>query len=332
MTKPKPARNQGLQVLPDGRASAKNQHQVDPRIEMNLTKAAQRYGGIIELTLQKVKYSLRGRFSHANEQQILARYIEELLPKNQPKTVVDIGAGNGVRWSNSYALLLAGWKALGIEADSQKYALLSRAYRKFPLARASHSRAEPDNIASLLKDSGIEENFGVLCLDIDGNDYWVLEAVLSSFRPSLVVTEINENIPPPLRFVVKFDPDFQLRYHFYGYSIAALQDLCEKHNYGILTLEYNNAFLAPAEIGAARFCDPEWAYREGYLQRQDRKERFASNLDMEVLHSLNPEEGMRFLHEFYATDVGNYYLTAEKESLAEMLTPETRDSRTTVLK
>ena len=73
---------------------------------MNLTKAAQHYGSIIELTLQKVKYSLRGRFSHANEQHILAEYIEELLPEDQPRTVVDIGAGNGVRWSDSYSLLL----------------------------------------------------------------------------------------------------------------------------------------------------------------------------------------------------------------------------------
>lgn len=289
-------------------------------MEINLTKAAQHYGSIIELTLQKVKYSLRGRFSHANEQQILARYIEELLPKDQPRTVVDIGAGNGVRWSNSYALLLAGWKALGIEADSQKYALLSRAYRKFPRARAAHSRVDPTNIRSLLQDFEIERDFGVLCLDIDGNDYWVLEAILSNFRPGLVVTEINENIPPPLRFVVKFDPDFQLRYHFYGCSIAALEDLCEKHDYGILGLEYNNAFLAPREIRAARFRDAELAYREGYLDRQDRKERFASNLDMEILHSLRAEEGIKFLHEFYAKEAGNYYLTSDKESLADMQT------------
>jgi hypothetical protein len=299
---------------------------------MNLTKAAQRYGSIIELTLQKVKYSLRGRFSHANEQQILAKYIEELLPKDQPRTVVDVGAGNGVRWSNSYALLLTGWKALGIEADSQKYALLSKVYRKSTRARASHSRAEPDNIASLLQDSGIERNFGVLCLDIDGNDYWVLDAILSSFRPGLVVTEINENIPPPLRFVMKFDPDFQLRYHFYGYSIAALEDLCEKHDYGILALEYNNAFLAPREIGVARFRDAATAYREGYFERPDRKERFACNSDMEILHSLNPQEGLRFLREFYASDAGNYYLATDKDSLAQMLSPEALDARTTVSK
>src|SRR5439155_24061449 len=135
------------------------------------------------------------------------------------------------------------------------YALLTRAYRKFARARAAHSCVDPESIASLLEDFEIEQNFGVLCLDIDGNDYWVLDAVLSKFRPGLVVTEINENIPPPLRFVVKFDPDFQLRYHFYGYSIAALEDLCDKHDYGILRLEYNNAFLAPRELGETHFRD-----------------------------------------------------------------------------
>lgn len=92
---------------------------------------------------QKVKYSLRGRFSHANEQQT----------------------------------------SLSIQADSQKYALLSRVYSKFPLARASQSRAEPDNIESWLQNSGIENNFGVLCLDIDGNDYWVLELFFLAAGP-----------------------------------------------------------------------------------------------------------------------------------------------------
>lgn len=294
---------------------------------MNLSKAAQHYGSIIELTLQKVKYSLRGRFSHANEQQILAKYIEELLPVNHPKTVVDIGAGNGVRWSNSYALLLAGWKALGIEADVEKHSLLSRAYRKFPNARAIHSRADPNNIASLFRDFDIEKNFSVLCLDIDGNDYWVLDAILANFRPGLVVTEINENIPPPLRFVVKFDPAFQLRYHFYGYSIAALEDLCRKHDYGILGLEYNNAFLAPDEIGALRFRNAESAYRAGYLDRNDRQERFASNLDMEIIHSLSSEEGIGFLHEFYVNDEGNFWLASDRESFVEKLSPEPAEAQ-----
>lgn len=295
-------------------------------MEMNLTKTAQHYGGIIELALQKVRYSLRGRFSHANEQSILAKYIEKLLPGDRPRTVVDIGAGNGVRWSNSYALLLAGWKALGVEADPQKFALLSKVYGKFPAAHASNSLASPENICALLRDFDIEENFGVLCVDIDGNDYWVLDAILTQFRPGLVVTEINENIPPPIRFVVKFDPDFQLRHHFYGYSIAALEDLCQQHNYGILELEYNNAFLAPRESRGAQFRGAASVYREGYLNRPERRERFASNIDMEPLYSLSPGEGIQFLREFYARDEGNYYLAADKDSLEELIT-QTAGSR-----
>ena len=283
----------------------------------------QHYGGIIELALQKVKYSLRGRFSHADEQRILARLIEKLLPPDWPRTVVDIGAGNGVRWSNSYALLLSGWKALGIEADPRKYALLKKAYGNFPHAHASNALADPQNIGILLREFGVERNFGVLCLDIDGNDYWVLDAILSEFRPGLVVTEINENIPPPFRFAVKFDPDFQLRYHFYGYSIAALEDLCRKHNYGILELEYNNAFLAPAELGAAEFRPAEDVYKQGYLNRPERQQRFASNLDMEAVHTLSPEEGMRFLQDFYAADAGNYYLAADEETFSDLIIEQT---------
>ena len=283
----------------------------------------QHYGGIIELALQKVKYSLRGRFSHADEQQILARLIEKFLPPDWPRTVVDIGAGNGVRWSNSYALLLSGWKALGIEADPRKYALLKKAYGNFPRADASNARADPQNVGKFLRQFGVERNFGVLCLDIDGNDYWVLDAILSEFRPGLVVTEINENIPPPFRFAVKFDPNFQLRYHFYGYSIAALEDLCRKHNYGILELEYNNAFLAPAELAAAEFCPAVEVYREGYLNRPERRQRFASNLDMEAVHSLSSEDGMRFLQDFYAADAENYYLAADEETFSDLIMEQT---------
>jgi hypothetical protein len=277
-------------------------------MEMNLTKAAQRYGSILELGLQKFQFSLRGRFSHANEQQILSKYVEELLPKNHPRTVVDIGAGNGVRWSNSYALLLEGWRVLGIEADPQKFSLLTRVYRNSPKAHAVHCRAEPENTVSLFRSLEIEENFSVLSLDIDGNDYWVLDAILSSFRPGLIVTEINEKIPPPIRYVVKYDPDFILRHHFYGYSIASLADLCARHGYGILELEYNNAFLAPAELGVGRFISAETAYDHGYRNRPDRQQRFKLNFDMEELLSMNPEDGMAFLRQFYFKETGNYYL------------------------
>jgi len=38
-----------------------------------------------------------------------------------------------------------------------------------------------DNILPLLASYDIKKDFSVLSLDIDGNDYWVLRAILSHF-------------------------------------------------------------------------------------------------------------------------------------------------------
>ncbi|MBA2703998.1 MAG: hypothetical protein H0U60_09105 [Blastocatellia bacterium] len=282
---------------------------------MSFSKTAQHYGGLLDLTLQKARYSLRKRFSHSDEQQILRQYIDELVPKDRPRTVVDIGAGNGVRWSNSYALVREGWNALGIEADPHKYELLSKVYRSFPNAQACNRRVQPDSINSLLESLEIDKDFSVLCLDIDGNDYWLLDAILSSFRPRLIVTEINEKIPPPIRFVIKYGPAFELRHHFYGYSIAALGDLCARHDYGILRLEYNNAFIAPRELAGDRFIGASRAYEYGYRNRADREKRFLPNFDVDVLLSMSPEDGVKFLKQFYAKDEGNYYLGLKTDDI-----------------
>jgi len=282
---------------------------------MNLAKTAQHFGGVLDLTLQKARYSLRKRFSHSDEQEILKQYIDELIPKDGPRTVVDIGAGNGVRWSNSYALVQEGWNALGIEADPHKYELLTQVYRRFPNARACNRRVQPDTINSLLESLEIAKDFSVLCLDIDGNDYWLLDAILSSYRPRLIVTEINEKIPPPIRFVVKYDPAFKLRHHFYGYSIAALSDLCARHDYGILRLEYNNAFISPRELAGDRFIDAGTAYEQGYRNGAERTKRFWPNFDVDVLLSMSPEDGVKFLRQFYAKDEGNYFLGLKPEDI-----------------
>jgi len=285
---------------------------------MKFSKAVQQYFRELEFKLHRARLRRAG-FSHSSEDQILAKFIAELLPADHDRTAVDIGAGDGMRWSNSYALFMNGWKGLGIEFDSRKLVKLARAYKYFPEVYACRNRVTPDNIVPLLKSYGLQKNFSVLSLDIDGNDYWVLHSILSDFRPQLIVTEINEKIPPPIRFVVKYNPDFQLRHHFFGYSIAMLSDLCEQTGYEILEVEYNNAFLAPKELASGRAIDAATAYARGYLNRPDRIERFPQNLDMEAVHSLNVEDALEFLKNFYARFKDEYYLASDKDSMAAQL-------------
>ena len=266
---------------------------------------------------QRVAYQIRrgmlpfrqSGFSSFNDEEILNRYIAELLPPARSRTAVDVGAGDGRTGSNTLALFKSGWQGLGIEFDSRKAYKLAKLYQDLPQVFSCRLRVTPDNILPLLEAYGIERDFSVLDVDIDSYDYWVLDAILSRYRPRIVMAEINEKIPPPIKFRVSFDPAFQLREHFFGFSISCLEELCATHEYALLGLEYNNAFLAPAEIAGGRALTAEAAYRQGYLERPDRKEKFPRNQNMEILHSLNPEEGTRFIRQFFAQFAGKYEMS-----------------------
>lgn len=275
-----------------------------------MAKTAQRYLNRLGLHLERARQRLRqSGFSNFDEERMLEEFISTLLPAGHTRTVVDIGAGDGVRGSNTYALFLKGWRGVGFEGDERRARRLIRAYKNFEGVSARHALVTPSNVAALLREQGIRRDFGVLSLDIDGYDYFVLDSILKEFRPRVVVTEINEKIPPPVRFVVRYDPAFRLRHHFFGYSIASLEELCERHSYSLLALEYNNAFIAPRELAAGlRALDAETAYRSGYLERPDRRERFPDNQDMEALHSMTPEEAAAFIDKFFSRHRGTYEL------------------------
>jgi hypothetical protein len=278
---------------------------------MSIAKAAQQYLKRLEHRLQRARVAAgRDRFSNFGEERILRKYIAQLLPAGASRTAVDIGAGDGVRGSNTYALFREGWRGVGFEGSNRKVCKLAAAYKHYPSVSAANCVVTPSNVVPLLRAYDIEREFGVLSLDIDSYDYWVLDALLSEFRPRVIVTEINEKIPPPIRFVVKYDPAFQMTHHFFGYSIESLAELAARYDYAILEVEYNNAFLAPRELPGVRPLDAATAYRQGYFERADRREKFRANANMELLHTLSPAEAVKFLDAFYARHRGKYELSA----------------------
>jgi hypothetical protein len=265
----------------------------------------------VPVSLRRLRRMSRG-FSNFDEERILAHYIEKFLPAKGRHTAVDLGAGDGVRHSNTHALFHGGWRGLVVDADSERTFKLARTYRGHPDVFASRSRVTPSNVVSLLEAYEIAKDFEVLSLDIDSYDYWVLDSLLNHFRPRIIVAEINEKIPPPIEFVVSYDPAFVLQHHFYGQSLASLEQLCIRHEYALIDLEYNNAFLAPRELRGARHIDAVTAYRTGYLERPDRLKKFPLNRDMESLHSMGPAEAVAFLNKFFARHKGKYNLSIGK--------------------
>jgi len=109
---------------------------------------------------------------------------------------------------------------------------------------------------------------GVLSIDVDGNDYWFLEALLP-WEPQLVIVEYNASLGlRPL--TVPYDRTFERHAKhpsgwYHGASITALHALCARSGYRLVAVSDSgvNLFFMRA---AARSLEPSEAYRESRLR------------------------------------------------------------------
>jgi len=121
----------------------------------------------MQYELRRLSALLPGRTcSNFDEENLIERYVRSLGIKNL--TAVDIGAGNGISSSNTYKLFAGGWTGLAVEADIDRFERLQRTCKSFRDVTASRELVQPGNITRILRDAGIEREFGVLSLDIDG--------------------------------------------------------------------------------------------------------------------------------------------------------------------
>lgn len=275
-----------------------------------INKKIKQFLRILGLNFKQLKqiqnYNKQSKFSSLDEEKIIDDILQTIDIRHN--FFVDIGAANGVSWSNSCQLALKGWQGLSVEYESESFAELAEEYKSFSGINLSRCMVTPENVISLLKGNQVPQEFGFLSLDIDSYDYYVLEQILKFYRPSLICTEINQRIPPPIKFTVEFNPDYAWsnRDSCTGQSISQLNILLNEYNYGIVDLEFNNAFVIPKELGNIAFLSPEEAFRKGFLERPDRKQKFPWGQDMEEIYSLSTEDAVAFIKKAFRKYEGKF--------------------------
>ena len=242
---------------------------------------------------------LKGSHAHLGEDKVIEQYLDTIAyPPND--FIVDIGAGDGIKMSNTYRFYKQGHSGLAIEANPDHHTKLVKNYQPFENVCTTHEKVSPSGIVDLLSGKQVPQEFLLLDLDIDSYDYFVLEAVLKSFRPAIILTEINESIPPPIKFKVQYDEQFQWKGgHFFGYSIACLGDIIEEHDYSLVQLHYNNAVLISNDYWNKSSVSIVDAYQIGYLNQPLRKRKFHYNAKLEYLLKLPPKEVENALKEYF---------------------------------
>lgn len=219
---------------------------VSDRDAINLGRiVAHQYSSLKSENLDDYGFSV---FSQWNEDGIIQRLVQ-LLP-NIPQTFIELGVEDYRESNTRFLLMKDNWKGFVVDGSRENVEAIKSSYYfwKYDLeARAEFLTRE--NINSVLQDSGLVPEVGILSIDLDGVDYHILNAVSGVF-PWILVCEYNALMGSERAVTVPYRPDFDRTSAHYsnlywGASLAAFQHVAEKLGMALVGVNSagNNAFF-----------------------------------------------------------------------------------------
>lgn len=167
-------------------------------------------------------------YSQNGEQAHILHYLDTIGIKDGH--LVDLGAGDGRTMSNTRALIERGWTGDLYDGDPKGAKDVTKQW----ITRES--------VTAIL-----DCRCKFLNIDIDGNDYWILDAMLKNTAcvPDLIVAEINPIFGRDEKVVMPYNGSHVWREDtYYGMSLAALEELGKRYHYTLAYLHAGiNAFL-----------------------------------------------------------------------------------------
>jgi hypothetical protein len=174
------------------------------------------------------------------------------------RRVVEMCCGGGDECMATNLILNHGFEGLLFDGDEQNISNAQQFFRNkkdcllgSPTLRQSWITAE--NVNALLSDNGFTGEVDLFSLDIDGNEYWVWEAI-DGMRPRLFIVETNNLVPKGKSLTIPYQPDFDFRKSladdFRSASPLAMVNLCRTRGYRLIGAHrhgFNLFFLSNEE-------------------------------------------------------------------------------------
>lgn len=155
---------------------------------------------------------------------------------------IDIGC-SGCTPSLPYSKVCSSKFALLFEPNEHDFNISRAQYRTAQNVHVYNDIISPENInekiALPLLASKLEDSVFIADIDIDGYDFSVAQTLIKKIRPLFLIVEINESIPPLIKFEVLYDNKYtRTQGHFFGASICKMQELTE-YGYDMVQLFFN---------------------------------------------------------------------------------------------
>jgi hypothetical protein len=214
---------------------------------------------------------------------------------------VEFGVESYAEANTRFLLANDNWRGLVMDGSAAYMAALrdTELYWRHDLT-AVEAFITRDNINGLISAAGFGGPLGILSVDIDGNDYWVWEAI-DVVDPSIVIVEYNSVFGARRAVTVPYAPEFRRsEAHssnlYWGASVRALCLLAERKGYVFVGCNSNgnNAYFVKRGLaGNLRVLTPERGYvlsrfresrdSEGRLTFKRGEERLAAIAEMQVM-------------------------------------------------
>ncbi len=159
-------------------------------------------------------------YSEQGEDGILLALFKKIGTVN--KFCVDFGAGDGVTCNSGFLVKHKKWNSLQMD-------LLT-----IGAPRVKTERITAENIEDLFKKYAVPQEFDLLSIDIDFNDYWIWKAI-SHYSPRVVVIEYNPAFASDESRVAEYNPETSGdNSSYYGASLLAYSRLGKEKGYTLV--------------------------------------------------------------------------------------------------
>lgn len=158
-------------------------------------------------------YEVKGKDLYSqNGEGLLLEYVFFKIGLGQ-RRFVDFGGGDGFYLSNTHHLRCLGWIGFSVDIETGKFISLET----LPELKDIYLSGKPELVS----------------IDIDGNDYWILDDILNGYKPKVIIAEFNAMYTDSR--TIKYNPEHVWAGDsYYGFTFEAGVKLAEKHGYKVI--------------------------------------------------------------------------------------------------